>query len=166
MLFTYIYVCKLGPFFRIEPLQKRKRSCYGRLWLDGDIYIESVQWEIFIGSQSLLNSAQNSHVFLGWTKPTSDFREVFLLRARSGTKVTTMTMKELISSFFSKECRPSFNCFSWSCCNLVLEYYSFSRSTNGVFLHPLLIRTRSPSRQRIWRRARHSSSKWECRLFI
>ena len=52
---------------------------YGRLWLDGDRYIESVQWGIFIGSQSLLNSTQampkDSHAFLGWTKvmffPTS-----------------------------------------------------------------------------------------------
>ena len=40
-------------------------------------------WDIFIGSQSLLNSTQallspsnakNSHVFLGWTSPTGDFR--------------------------------------------------------------------------------------------
>ena len=51
---------------------------YGRLWLDGDRTIYCDKWGIFLGSQSLLNSAQampkDSHAFLGWTNrrfPTS-----------------------------------------------------------------------------------------------
>jgi hypothetical protein len=35
----------------------------------------------------MIIGALHSHAFLGRTNPTGDFRQVFLLRARSGTKI-------------------------------------------------------------------------------
>jgi NADH dehydrogenase (ubiquinone) Fe-S protein 3 len=35
----------------------------------------------------MIIGALRSHAFLGWTNPTGDFRQVFLLRARIETKI-------------------------------------------------------------------------------
>lgn len=53
--------------------------------LDTELYKVCSEGSLLVASLSL--PPLHSHAFLGRTNPTGDFRQVFLLRARSGTKI-------------------------------------------------------------------------------